>query len=337
MREATSLKAAVGAVAACKGLQISRSTFYRHYKPCISNAGNKSRPAPPLALKAEEKQKVIDLLHSSQFVDMAPHEVYATLLDDGIYHCSIRTMYRYLKQVHGHVKERRRQVQRPNYKKPELLATTPNELWSWDITKLKSVNKWTCFYLYVIIDVFSRYIVGWMVAYSEQTALAKRLIKQPCIKQEIQPDQLTIHADRGSSMKSKGVADLLVDLKVMKTHSRPHVSNDNPYSESNFKTLKYCPQFPGMFGSIEDARLFCRDFINWYNRGHHHSDIGLVTPEQVHYNLSQKIYDNRTNVLLKAFGKHPKRFKGKMPLPPEIPQEAWINKPKFESSQVLLS
>ncbi len=337
MREATSLNADVGTVAACKALQIPRSTFYRHHKPCISNVSNKSRPAPPLALKAEEKQKVIDLFHSRQFVDMAPHEVYATLLDDGIYLCSIRTMYRYLKQVHGNVKERRRQVQRPNYKKPELLATAPNELWSWDITKLKCVNKWTYFYLYVIIDVFSRYVVGWMVAYSEQTALAKRLIKQTCIKQNIQPDQLTVHADRGSSMKSKGVAELLVDLKVMKTHSRPHVSNDNPYSESNFKTLKYCPQFPGNFGSIEDARSFCRNFINWYNKEHHHTGIGLMTPEQVHYNLSQQIYDNRQNVLYRAFEKFPKRFKGKMPMPPEIPKEAWINKPKPEESQVVLA
>ena len=310
--------------------------FNRHLKPRVVNVSNKPRPAPPLALKAEEKQTVIDLLHSSRFMDMAPHQVYAALLDEGVYYCSIRTMYRYLNQVHGCVKERRRHVKRPKYKKPELLATGPNEIWSWDITKLRSMHKWTYFYLYVIMDIFSRYVVGWMVAYSEQTALAKRLIERTCMKQEIQPDQLTIHADRGSSMKSKGVAELLVDLRVMKTHSRPHVSNDNPYSESNFKTLKYCPQFPGKFGSIEDSRLFCREFFYWYNKLHHHSGIGLMTPEQVHYNLSPQIYENRANVLNKAFEKYPKRFKGKRPLPPEIPQEAWINKPKADDSQALL-
>lgn len=338
MKAATALKENVGTVAACNALQVPRSTFYRQQKPRISNASVKSRPSPPLALKAEERQAVMDLLHNDRFVDMAPHQVYAALLDDGIYQCSIRTMYRYLKQVHGSVKERRRHVQRPNYQKPELLATNPNKVWSWDITKLKCVNKWTYFYLYVIMDIFSRYVVGWMVAYSEQTALAKRLIKQTCIKQNIQQDQLTIHADRGSSMKSKGIAELLVDLGIMKTHSRPHVSNDNPYSESNFKTLKYCPQFPGKFGSIQDARSFCSEFFNWYNKEHHHTGIGLMTPEQVHYNLSQKIYEHRTNVLLEAFKKHPQRFKGKVPMPPEIPQEVWINKPKSdETSQVMLS
>jgi putative transposase len=337
MKAATALKENVGTTAACEALQIPRSTFYRRQQFPRPVAVNKSRPSPPLALGTAQRQTVIDLLHCDRFIDMAPHQVYASLLDEGIYHCSIRTMYRYLKEVHGNVKERRRHVQRPKYQKPELLATGPNEVWSWDITKLKCINKWTYFYLYVIMDIFSRYVVGWMVAYNEQTALAKRLIKETCIKQNILPDQLTIHADRGSSMTSKGVSELLVDLGVIRTHSRPHVSNDNPYSESNFKTLKYCPQFPGKFGSIEDARSFCREFFNWYNKRHHHSGIGLMTPEQVHYNLSQDIYDNRAAVLLQAYNKNPNRFKGKIPLPPEIQKEAWINKPQPERTQVMLS
>lgn len=245
-------------------------------------------------------------------------------------------MYRLLEKEHGCVKERRRQVQRPNYKKPELLATTPNQVQSWDITKLKSITKWTYFYLYVIMDIFSRYVVGWMVAHREKTALAQRLIKETCQKQNIEPDQLGLHADRGSSMKSKGVAHLLVDLGVTKTHSRPHVSNDNPYSEAQFKTLKYCPQFPQYFGSIEDARLFCQNFFEYYNKEHHHSGIGLVTPEQLHYGLAQKVYDHRCLILKKAFDKNSNRFKGKTPKPPALPKAAWINKPKEKESDVII-
>jgi putative transposase len=217
-------------------------------------------------------------------------EVYATLLDEGRYLCSPRTMYRVLEAEHGGVIERRRHVQRPAYKKPELLATKPNQLWSWDITKLKGPAKWTYFYLYVIMDVFSRYVVGWMVAHREQQALAKRLISQSCQKQRIKADELTLHADRGSSMTSKLVAQLLADLGVTKTHSRPHVSNDNPFSEAQFKTLKYCPKFPQRFGCIEDSRAFCQDFFGWYNKEHRHSGIALMTLEQVHYGLAEEVY-----------------------------------------------
>jgi len=330
MNAAAELKNDVGAVAACQALEISRATFYRHLNPRKSCPA--SRPAPPLALSREESQLVIELLHSEQFVDKTPCQVYADLLDQGIYHCSIRTMYRLLERAHGGIKERRRQVLRPRYSKPELLATGANQVWSWDITKLKSLAKWTYYYLYVIMDIFSRYVVGWMVAYREQTALAKRLIEHSCRKQNIKPDQLVLHADRGSSMKSKGVAQLLVDLSVAKSHSRPHVSNDNPYSEAQFKTLKYCPQFPEKFGCIEDARNFCRDFFAWYNKEHHHSGIGLMTPEQVHYGLSQQIYDARAQVLLNAFKDNPIRFRGKIPKPPEVPKVAWINKPSSEEA-----
>jgi len=204
-------------------------------------------------------------------------------------------------------------------------------VWSWDITKLKSNVKWTYFYLYVIMDIFSRYVVGWMVAHREQDALAKRLIEDTCIKQNIEAGQLTVHADRGSSMKSKTVAQLLADLRVTKTHSRPHVSNDNPYSEAQFKTLKYCPQFPGLFGSIQDARAFCGTFFNWYNKEHYHSGIALMIPEQVHYGLADHVYQHRSTVLKAAFQKHPNRFKYKEPMPPAPPEAAWINKPRSDN------
>jgi putative transposase len=328
MNAAVELSLEVGKQPACEALGVSRATFYRQQgEKAAESQGNGDRPAPPLALTPVERQTVIDLLHAKRFQDKAPYEVYATLLDEGQYHCSIRTMYRLLTAEHGDVKERRRHHQPSHYQKPELLATSPNQVWSWDITKLKGPVKWTYFYLYVIMDIFSRYVVGWMVAYREQDALAKQLIEQSCLKQNIQPEQLTLHADRGPSMKSKTVANLLADLGVTKTHSRPHVSDDNPYSEAQFKTLKYCPEFPDRFGSIQDARAFCHPFFTWYNQDHHHSGIALMTPEQVHYGLASQVFDFRSQVLSAAFEKHPIRFKGNMPKPFTLPEAAWINKP----------
>lgn len=328
MQAVISLSTEVGIKPACDALNVPRSTFYRHHNPDITDDKNVAeRPSPPLALDETEKQSVLDLLHSERFCDMAPHQIYATLLDEGQYICSIRTMYRFLNAEHGDVKERRRHVQRPNYKKPELLATEPNQVWSWDITKLKGPVKWNYFHLYVIIDIFSRYVVGWMVAAREQDALAKRLIEQSCEKQQILSGQLTIHADRGSSMKSKVAAHLLADLGITKTHSRPQVSNDNPYSEAQFRTLKYCPQFPDRFGCIEDARSFCQLFFQWYNKVHRHSGIALMTPEQVHCRMDSYIYENREKVLAEAFKNNPNRFKGKMPVPESLPDAVWINKP----------
>ncbi len=313
---------------ACEALLVSRATFYRYQKP-RRGPGNSSmrRPAPPLALCERDRQTVIDILHSEQFCDDAPHQIYAKLLDQGRYLCSIRTMYRILDAEHGSVKERRKQVHRPRYTKPELLATRPNQVWSWDITKLKGPVKWTYFYLYVIMDIFSRHVVGWMIAHREQSSLAKRLIKDSCTKQGIEFGQLTVHADRGSSMKSKVVAHLLSDLGVTKSHSRPYVSNDNPYSEAQFKTLKYCPQFPQNFGSIQDARAFCQFFFSWYNKEHRHSGIALMTPEQVHYGMEKQIIKQRSRVLADAFQKNPNRFKGKVPVPTPLPAAVWINKP----------
>jgi putative transposase len=278
-----------------------------------------------------ERQQVLDVLNSEKFMDQPPAEVYAKLLDEGVYHCSVRTMYRILNEA-SEVRERRNQLKHPEYKKPELLATRPNELWSWDITKLRGPAKWTYFYLYSIIDVYSRYTVGWMVATRESAALANRLINDSCEKQEIVKGQLTLHADRGTSMKSKCVAILLSDLGVTKTHSRPHVSNDNPFSESQFKTLKYRPDFPKQFGSIEDARAFCRDFFDWYNKEHHHSGIGLMTPETVHFGLASDTTTARQTVLDKAHQQHPERFVKKPPTAPQLPEAVWINPPKEETA-----
>jgi putative transposase len=289
------------------------------------------RPRPPLALTKQEKKMVIDTLHSNQFFDLAPYQVHAQLLDEGRYLCSVRTMYRFLHNVHGDIKERRRHVKRPHFVKPELLATSPNQVWSWDITKLKGPAKWTYFYLYVILDIFSRYVVGWMIASREHGTLARNLIEDTCMKQKIEPEQLIIHSDRGPSMKSKTVALLLSDLGVTKSFNRPNVSNDNPFSEAQFKTLKYNQRFPGRFGSIQDARSFCQHFFNWYNKEHRHSGIGMVTPEQLHYGQAQEVYEKRCQVLLDAYEKNPNRFKNRVPKPYDLPTEAWINKPETDS------
>jgi putative transposase len=261
-------------------------------------------------------------------VDKAPQQVYATLLDEGNYHCSIRTMYRIL-EASMEIRERRNQLTHPMYQKPELLATAPNQVWSWDITKLLGPAKWSYFYLYVILDIFSRYVVGWMIAPAESAALAEKLIKETCAKQNIERGQLTIHADRGSSMRSKPVALLLSDLGVTKTHSRPYTSDDNPFSESQFKTLKYRPDFPDRFGCIEDSRSFCQDFFLWYNTEHRHSGIGLLTPEVVHYGLAEQTQKARGEVLSAAYEAHPERFVRKRPVPPSVPVAVWINKPKL--------
>jgi putative transposase len=267
------------------------------------------------------------LNNSERFLDDAPRQVYATLLDEGIYLCHWRTMYRIL-EAYAEVRERRNHLQYPAYAKPELLATAPNKLYSWDITKLKGPAKWTYYYLYVILDVFSRYVVGWLIAKRESAALAEALIAETCAKQGIEPDQLTIHADRGSSMRSKTVALLLADLGVTKTHSRPYTSTDNPYSEAQFRTLKYRPDYPDRFGSLQDARSWAQAFFHWYNHEHHHSGLGLLTPATVHYGQAEAVRAKRQQVLLEAYAAHPERFVRGVPTPPELPKEVWINKPE---------
>jgi len=321
----------VGIRTACNTLDVSRAGFYRWIAPVTEKT---IRSAPPLALSASERSEVLDVLHEDRFIDKAPQEVYAKLLDENKYICSIRTMYRILEKE-GEIKERRNQLFRPHYTKPELLAKAPDEVWSWDITKPKGPVKWTYYYLYVILDIFSRYVVGWMVAHRELAVLAKKLIEGTIKKQSIQPDQLLIHADRGSSMTSKPVAFLLADLGVTKSHSRPSVSNDNPYSESQFKTMKYRPEFPDRSGSIEDARAFSQTFFPWYNTEHYHSGLGLLTPEDVHYGRAARIVEAREEVLMAAYEKHPERFKGRIPKPMLLPDAVWINKPSLKSEEEL--
>jgi putative transposase len=301
-------------------LDVPRAWLYRQFQEATGSVVGEARPSPARALDAGERSAVLELLHSERFVDRSPSEMYATLLDEGTYRCSIRTMYRILEE-NGEVRERRDQLRHPQYQKPELLATGANQVWSWDITKLLGPVKWTYFYLYVILDIYSRYVVGWMVAPRESAELAKRLIGDTSGKQNIAPEQLTIHADRGTSMTSKPVALLLADLGITKTHSRPQVSNDNPYSESQFKTLKYRPEFPERFGSIEDARGFCQEFMRWYNTEHHHTGIGLLTPETVHYGRAEAVIEERQRVLSAAYEQRPERFVR------HHPGAVWINPP----------
>ena len=315
-----------------RGVGLARATYYRQLEPRM--LGPTPRKASPRELSTDETKAVLAVLHEDRFIDQSPGEVYATLLDEGIYLCSERTMYRVL-AANLEVRERRNQLRHPKYAAPELLATGPNQLWSWDITKLLGPAKWTYFYLYVIIDVFSRYVVGWMVAPKESTALAKRLIGDSCRKQGIGRGQLTIHADRGTSMKSKPLALMLADLGITKTHSRPQVSNDNPFSEAQFKTLKYRPDFPKRFGCIQDSRSHCADFFPWYNVEHHHAGLGMLTPHDVHHGLAPQRVAQRGVVLQLAHQAHPERFVRGAPRLQELPTEVWINKPAKPEGSVI--
>lgn len=327
----TELTPIVGTSAACAAVAVARATHYRRTRS-PRHGPPAPRPRPARALTDIERAAVLDLLHSDRFADVAPAVVVATLLDEGTYHASERTLYRILANA-GEVRERRAQLRHPVYARPELLATGPNELWSWDITKLRGPAKWTSYQLYVILDVYSRYVTGWMVAQRESAVLAERLIEATCAKQGIAPGALTVHADRGSSMRSKPVALLLADLGIAKTHSRPHVSNDNPYSEAGFKTLKYRPGFPDRFGSIEDARAFCQGFFAWYNGVHRHSGIAMFTPGDVHHRRTDQLLKARAGVLAGAYAAHPERFVKGPPRPVPVPAEVWINRPVKEAPQ----
>lgn len=337
MNAIQSLVPKFGKKKACNLLGFPRSSFYRWLaNQCPKPLQHTPKSRPPLALSKHERQVVLDILHSEEFIDRAPPSIYARLLDQGRYLCSIRTMYRIL-QAEGELRERRNQCIRPHYQKPELMATGPNQLWSWDITKLKGPAKWTYFHLYVILDVFSRYVVGWMISTQECSQLAKQLISQSCSKHRIAPRQLTIHADRGPSMTSKTLAALLGDLEVTKTHNRPYTSNDNPVSESQFKTLKYRPTFPERFGSLPDARAHCRHFFRWYNKEHYHRGISLLYPHSVHFGLADAILEQRHQVLLDAFHAFPQRFKGHQPKAPQLPSAVWINPPQHSISDTAIA
>jgi len=333
MDAVSQLAPTVGVLTACDVLGVARASFYRQRPRLGPAAAPVSElalpavlPASGRALSLTERASVLAVLHEERFQDRSPAAVQATLLDEGRYLCSIRTMYRILEQQ-GESRERRDQLVHPPYQKPELLATAPNQLWSWDITKLLGPAKWTYFYLYVILDVFSRYAAGWMVAHRESAELAKQFIQETICKQEIPAGQLHIHADRGRVMTSKPVAFLMADLGVTKTHSRPYVSDDNPYSESQFRTLKYRPEFPERFGCIQDSRAFCQQFFTWYNDQHRHSGLGLLTPAMVHFGQAPAILAARQVVLDTAYHEHPDRFVRRPPKPLPLPSEVWINKP----------
>ena len=328
MKAAEQLAEDVGVRQACEALGLPRASFYRRVKPPESTRDDAATArSSSRALSEAERDAVRQTLYSERFMDKSPHQIYASLLDEGEYLCSVRTMYRILDEDNAS-KERRNQLQRPNYKKPELLATAPNQVWSWDITKLLGPEKWTYYYLYVILDIFSRYVVGWMLAHREHADLATRLIRETIEKQNIPEDQLIIHSDRGPSMTSHSVAQLLGALGVTKSHSRPHVSNDNPFSESQFKTMKYRPEFPNRFGSHDDALSFCRRFFVWYNDEHYHSGIGLLTPAMLHYGQAPQIIASRQATLGNAYATHPERFVKGPPKPPELPSAVWINPPR---------
>lgn len=321
---AESLAPTVGVSAACRALNVPRSSLYRTRQPAVPPA---PRPTPDRALTEAERKTVRDELNSERFRDSSPRQVFATLLDEGTYLCSVSTMYRVL-GAYDEVRERRDQLQHPSYSKPELVATAPNQVWSWDITKLKGPATWSFFYLYVILDIFSRYVVGWLIAERETALLAHQLIDQTCTRQGIVRDELTLHSDRGGPMRSQTVAHLLSDLGVTKSHSRPYTPDDNPFSEAQFKTLKYRPEFPERFDSQPDARRFCQSFFHWYNEEHYHSGIGLLPPASVHYGQAVSVVNQRNQVLQAAYQAHPERFVNGPPVAPEPPPAVWINPPE---------
>jgi len=331
LKQARTLAGQVGVAPACRALGVSRSTFYRRMRP--STGRQQPRPTPARALSKVERQRVEATLASPRFVDRSPAEVVATLLDEGRYLCSERTMYRILGANHE-VKDRRNQRVHPPYAKPQLVATAPNQVWSWDITRLLGPRTWTHYYLYVLLDIFSRYVVGWMVADRKNSALASRLIEETCLKHDVKPETLTLHSDRGSPMTSRGTAQLLARLGVTRSLGRPQVSDDNPYSEAHFKTLKYHPDFPGYFPHQDEATAFSRSFFPWYNTEHRHAGIAMLTPETVHYGRAQTVLQQRQLALDEAWRRHPERFVGGPPTVQPLPEAVWINRPKDQTSKV---
>ena len=328
---AQGLASTVGVAPACEALGVSRATFYRRQRPAPER--QQPRPTPARALCGDEREHVLDVLASPRFVDRSPGEVVATLLDEGQYLCSERTMYRVLAASQS-VRERRNQREHPSYTKPELVATGPNQTWSWDITKLLGSKKWTDFYLYVLLDIFSRYVVGWMVADRENSTLAGRLIEESCLKQGVQPQVLTLHSDRGAPMTSKCTAQLLAELGITRSPSRPQVCDDNPFSEAQFKTLKYHPGFPGRFRGIEHATTYCRSFFPWYNTEHRHGGICLLTPHDVHHGRAHTMIEQRRRILEDAWITHPERFVRGRPKPSPLPEAVWINPPNLTTGEI---
>jgi len=319
----------VSVVSACEAIGVPRRTFYRARAGDSAAAGREppsDEPHLPRALSDEERERMLTLLNSKKFRDKAPRQIYGELLDDGEYICHWRTMYRLL-EAEGQTTERRQRERRQAPARPMLVARRPNQIWSWDITKLLGPRRWTYYYLYVILDIFSRYVVGWMVADRERATLAEKLIRQSSEKQQISPGQLVLHSDRGSAMKAKTVAQTMAELGITKSHSRPYTPDDNPYSESQFKTIKYHPEFPKRFSELKHSQRCCRDLFDWYNNEHRHSALGLMTPQDVHYGWVEQVRARRQAVLDEAWAKHPERFIGGRPTAPEGPEEVWINRP----------
>jgi putative transposase len=329
------LAESVSVTKACEALGVPRSTFYWSRRPAPAKPKeNSPTPSSPRSLTPDEKETIRDVLNRERFQDSSPRQVYATLLDEGVYLCHWRSMYRVLEE-NGEVRERRNQLRHPVYTKPELLATAPNQVWSWDITRLKGPITWTYYYLYVVLDIFSRFVVGWMLAQRESEELARHLVAETCSKQQIEKEQLILHADRGSPMIAKSMAQLLIDLGVDKSHSRPHTSNDNPFSEAQFRTMKYRPDYPERFGSLQDAQAWARSFFAWYNNEHRHTGLALMTPAMVHSGLADQITQQRQQVLQAAYQAHPERFVKGVPIPPQLPEQVWINPPQSNSQDKL--
>lgn len=324
IQSAESLAPTIGVSAACELVGVPRSSLYQARQPKTAPA---PRPTPARALTVAERDEVRQLLNSDRFVDQAPRQVYASLLDEAIYLCHWRTMYRIL-ESQQEVKERRNQRQHPPAAKPQLETTGPNQLWSWDITKLKGPAKWHYYYLYVMLDVYSRFVVGWLLAEAESAELAEILISTTCQREGIQPEQLGLHSDRGPAMQAKTIAQLLIDLEVAQTFSRPYTPNDNAYSEAQFKTFKYRPGFPQQFASLAEARTWVQAFMDWYNYQHYHSALGLLTPAVVHHGQARQVQTQRQQVLATAYQTHPERFVGGQPTVVPLPTSVWINPPQ---------
>lgn len=323
----------LGVTAACEALGIARASLYRRRRRALAPPVEpKPRPSPPRAMPPAERQELLDTIHQERFVDMPPPQIYAKLLDeDGVYFCHWRTMYRVLHSV-GEVRERRDQLEHPRHAIPRLKSTGPNEVWSWDITKLAGPSKGVFYQLYVVIDLYSRYVVGWLLATKECKFLAEKLLEETYEKQGVEPGQLAVHSDRGPAMISGTVVDLLVKLEVSKTVGRPRVSNDNPFSESQFKTMKYRPEFPRRFGSFDEALAFCRCFFSWYHEEHHHSALHLLTPSDVHHGRASMVLARRHEVRMEAYRRHPERFVKGPPALPALPAEIWINRPELQDT-----
>jgi putative transposase len=330
---AESLAPEVGLLSVCEALNLPRSTVYRSRLPRGEPA---PRPKPERSLGVAERQTVLETLNSEPYADLAPAQVYNQLLDAEIYLCSIRTMYRILED-NRQVRERRNVLRHPHYQRPELIATGPNQVWSWDITKLLGPEKWSYFHLYVMLDIFSRYVVGWLLADSEQAGLAKRLIAESYRKQGLSPGQVSLHADRGTAMTAKATSQLLADLGIAESHSRPRVSNDNPFSESQFKTIKYRPGFPDRFGGPQHAHAVCRDLLTWYNTEHRHSALAYLTPEEVHYGRASQILAQRQRVLDRAHAATPERFVLRHPIVHQLPPAVWINPPEKGAESLIVA